>query len=173
MSATTIFQYILLIALILFTAFNFYAFTVGKKKKQQATNNYQQTLKALEQQAYEAMQERKIHFDQKQGYINDLNEGILITFDHANHLVGITLKDAFYLFGFSDFLGVKQTYDTLENGKLTNIAVEIETKDSVITLLFGTKEWKRNSYLGKFLLSDSQELCTLLERECKSAASTN
>ena len=166
MSAAHIFQYFLLILLIGITALNFYALTVGRKKKKQAHANYQQTLRLLEQRAFEKMQEHKVHFDEKQGYINDLSEGCLLTFDTKKKMVGITLKDDFYLFSYDEFISCKQTYETLENNKLANISVEIETKDSFITLIFGSKAWKAKSYLGKFLLSDSKEFCSLLESRC-------
>ncbi|ADY14789.1 hypothetical protein [Sphaerochaeta globosa] len=166
MTFTTTIQYLLLALLALFTLFNIYSLTTGKKKRKLAAANYQQTLRSLEQKAYELMQQKKLKFDVKQGYINDLNEGILLTFDTKHRMVGIVLKDAEYLFSYEEFVSCKQTYETLENKKISNISVEIETKDSIISLLFGSKAWKPNSYLGKFLLSDSKELCTLLEKYC-------
>jgi hypothetical protein len=33
-------------------------------------------------------------------------------------------------------------------------------------LVFGSKAWRRKSYLGKFLLQDSKEFCTILENHC-------
>ena len=166
MTAAQLFQYLLLFLLIGFTALNFYALTVGRKKKKQAHANYKQTLRLLEQRAYEKMQEHNVHFDEKQGYMNDLSEGILLTFDTKKKMVGITLKDAFYLFAYADFVSCKQTYETVDKNKLANISVEIETKDSIITLVFGSKSWKATSYLGKFLLSDTKEFCSLLESHC-------
>jgi hypothetical protein len=167
MNVSSIIQYVLLVLLVAITLLNIYALTVGKKKKQQATANYKQTLRDLELKAYDLMKEHKLSFDEKHGYINDSGSGILLTFDNEKQMAGITLSDEFYLFPFSDFVDCKQTYETLQNKKLSNISVEIETKDSIITLLFGLKAWRPNSYLGKFLLSDTQEFCTILKRQCE------
>ena len=166
MTFTTTIQYLLLALLVLFTLFNIYSLTTGKKKRKLAAANYQQTLRSLEQKAYELMQQKKLKFDVKQGYINDLNEGILLTFDTTHNVAAVVLKDAEYVFTYDEFITCTQHYETLENKKISNITVEIETKDSIISLLFGSKPWKPNSYLGKFLLSDSREFCTLLERYC-------
>ena len=166
MTFTTILQYLLLALLAVVTLFNFYSLTVGKKKRNQAKINYQQTLSALERKAFELMKQKNLKFDVKQGYINDLNDGILLTFDTTHKTVAVVLKDAEYLFGYDEFISSTQHYETLENNRITNITVEIETKDSIISLLFGSKAWKPNSYLGKFLISDSREFCTLLERYC-------
>lgn len=166
MNVTSIFQYLLLVLLAAVTVLNIYALTVGKKKKQQASVNYQQTLRNLEQRAFELMKEHKLSFDEKHGYINDIGAGILLAFDNEKKMVGITLAEDFYLFGFSDYISCKQKYETLENKKLSNISVEIDTQDSIITLVFGSKAWKPTSYLGKFLLSDTQEFCTILENHC-------
>ncbi|MEA4865718.1 MAG: hypothetical protein VB088_10020 [Sphaerochaeta sp.] len=175
MTYTPILQYLLLALLAVVTIFNFYALTIGKKKRNRAKANYQQTLRSLEQKAFELMQQHKLKFDIKQGYINDLNDGILLTFDTKKRMVAVVLKDAEYLFGYDEFISCSQHYETLENNKISNITVEIETKDSIISLLFGSKAWKPKSYLGKFLLSDSKEFCTLLERYClgKEASSSS
>jgi hypothetical protein len=153
MTFTTILQYLLLALLAVVTLFNFYSLTVGKKKRNQAKINYQQTLSALERKAFELMKQKNLKFDVKQGYINDLNDGILLTFDTTHKTVAVVLKDAEYLFGYDEFISCTQHYETLENNK-------------IISLLFGSKAWKPNSYLGKFLISDSREFCTLLERYC-------
>lgn len=167
MTFTTILQYLLLALLALLTIFNLYSMTTGRKKRKLAAANYQQTLRSLEQKAYELMQQKKLKFDVKQGYLNDLNEGILLTFDTKHKIAAVVLKDAEYVFAYDEFISCTQHYETLENKKISNITVEIETKDSIISLLFGSKPWKPNSYLGKFLLSDSKEFCTLLERYCQ------
>lgn len=166
MTFSTIIQYLLLALLALLTVFNIYSLTTGKKKRKLAAANYQLTLRALEQKAYELMKQKNLKFEAKQGYINDLNDGILLTFDTKNKVAAVVLKDAEYVFNFDEFVSCSQHYETLENKKISNITVEIETKDSIISLLFGSKQWKPNSYLGKFLISDSKEFCTLLERYC-------
>ncbi|NCC65575.1 MAG: hypothetical protein EOM15_13060, partial [Spirochaetia bacterium] len=111
MTVSSIIQYVLLAFLVAITLLNLYALTVGKKKKQQATANYQQTLRDLELKAYDLMQKHKLSFDEKHGYINDSGSGILLTFDTKNRMVGITLSDEFYLFPFSDFIDCKQKYE--------------------------------------------------------------
>ncbi|MDY0290068.1 MAG: hypothetical protein RBR15_14680 [Sphaerochaeta sp.] len=160
-------QYVLLAFLVLLTLFNLYTLTIGRRKKKQAVASFKQTLAELENKTFKEMRKRQLNFSEKHGYINDLNEGILLTFDHGKKKVGITLKDAFYLIPFDSVLACKALYDTLDNGKWTNITVELETKDQVITLLFGSRSWKPKSTLGTFILADAQEFCSLVTKYCK------
>jgi len=165
-------QYVLLAFLVLLTLFNLYALTIGRKKKKQAVANFKQTLAELENKTFKEMKKRQLHFSEKHGYINDLNEGILLTFDHDKRKVGITLKDAFYLIPFDDVLSCAAMHDTLDNGKWTNITVELETEEQVITLLFGSRSWKPTSSLAKFILDDSKEFSTLVNKYCKGEQDT-
>ncbi len=161
-----LFQYVLLAFLVLLTLFNLYALTIGRKKKKQAVANFKQTLAELENKTFKEMKKRQLHFSEKHGYINDLNEGILLTFDHEKKKMGITLKDAFYLINFDEVLNCTAKHDTLDSGKWTNITVELETTKQVITLLFGSRSWKPTSTLAKFILDDSKELSTLVNTYC-------
>jgi len=160
-------QYVLLAFLVLLTLFNFYALTIGRKKKKQAVATFKQTLAELENKTFKEMKKRQLHFSEKHGYINDLNEGILLTFDHDKRKMGITLKDAFHLIPYDDVLSCTAKHDTLDNGKWTNITVELETEEQVITLLFGSRSWKPSSTLAKFILDDSKEFSTLVNKYCK------
>ncbi|MGH0052144.1 MAG: hypothetical protein ACQ5SW_01980 [Sphaerochaetaceae bacterium] len=163
-----ILQYFLIILLIVITAINLYALTIGKKNRNRATANYQLTLQKLGARVNELMKEYGYDFADRQGYINDIGDGILLCFDTKKQVVGIALAETFYHFSYADFISCKQTYDEIsERGKLSNISVTIETKEEIITLVFGTKAWRKNSYLGKFLLQDSKEFCSILERHCK------
>lgn len=162
-----LFQYVLLAFLVLLTLFNLYALTIGRKKKKQAVAKFKQTLAELENKTFKEMKKRQLHFSEKHGYINDLNEGILLTFDHEKKKMGITLKDAFYLFNFADVFNCTAKHDTLDSGKWTNILVELETKEQVITLLFGSRSWKPNSSLAKFILDDSKEFSNLVNKYCR------
>jgi hypothetical protein len=128
---------------------------------------FKQTLAELENKTFKEMKKRQLHFSEKHGYINDLNEGILLTFDHEKRKMGITLKDAFYLIPFDDVLSCTAKHDTLDDGKWTNITVELETKEQIITLLFGSRSWKPSSNLAKFILDDSKEFSSLVNKYCK------
>jgi hypothetical protein len=161
-----LFQYVLLAFLVLLTLFNLYALTFGRKKKKQAVAKFKQTLAELENKTFKEMKKRQLFFSEKHGYINDLNEGILLTFDHEKKKMGITLKDAFYLFNFAEVLGCTAKHDTLSSGKWTNISVGLETKEQVITLLFGSRNWKPKSTLAKFILDDSKEFSNLVNKYC-------
>lgn len=159
-------QSVILVALVLLTLFNLYALTIGRKKKKQAVALYQKTLADLEVKTFAEMKKRQLFFSEKHGYINDLNEGILLTFDHEKKKMGITLKDAFYLIPFSDVVSCTASHTTLDNGKWIDIIVQLETEKQVITLLFGAKSWKSNSTLANFILSDTKEFCTLVTKYC-------
>lgn len=162
----TLLQYVLLTFLVLLTMFNLYSLTIGRKKKKKAVASFKQTLAELENKTFKEMKKRNLFFSEKHGYINDLNEGILLIFDHEKKKLGITLKDAFHLFDFDEVIGCTPNHDTLDTGKWTNITVEIETKEQVLTLLFGSRAWKPNSTLAKFILDDSKEFCSLVNRYC-------
>lgn len=157
-------KYILLTLLVLLTLFNLYSLTIGRKKKKQAVANFKQILADLENKTFKEMKKRQLNFSEKRGYINDFNEGILLTFDYENEKIGITLKDKFYLIPFADILSCTENHDTLENGKWTNIRVELETKEQFITLLFGSREWRPKSTLAKFILDDTKEFCSLINK---------
>ena len=158
---------ILMVFLVLLTIFNLYSLTIGRKKKKQAVTGFKQTLAELENITFKEMKKRQLHFSEKHGYINDLGAGILLTFDHEKKKMGITLKDQFYLINFDDVLTCTSKHDVLENGKLTNITVELETNEQIITLLFGSRSWKSTSTLAKFILKDCEEFCTLVNKYCK------
>ncbi len=160
-------QYVLLAFLVLLTLFNLYSLTIGRKKKKQAVAAFKQTLAELEGKTFKEMKKRQLFFSEKHGYINDLNEGILLTFDHEKRKVGITLKDAFYLINFDEVISCTAKHDTLDTGKWTNITVDLETKDQVITLLFGSRFWKPNSTLAKFILNDAKEFASFVNKYCK------
>lgn len=166
MSFTSILQYFFLVLLILVTLANFYSLTFGKKRKQQGKTLYQQTLRQLQEKARDEMKTWKLSFEEQRGYFNDANEGILLAFDNKAQVVGIILKDSFFHFAYADLVSCTRHYDTLTNKKITNIHVVVETKEEYITLLFGTRSYKPNSYLGKFILEDSQEFCTFLTEYC-------
>ena len=159
-------QYVLLGFLVLLTLFNLYALTIGRKKKKQAVANFKQTLAELENKTFKEMKKRQLNFSEKHGYINDLNEGILLTFDHEKRRMGITLKDAFYLIPFDEVISCTSKHDIMDNGKWTNITVELETKKQITTLLFGSRSWKPNSTLAKFILDDSKEFSSLVNKYC-------
>ena len=158
---------VLLVLLVLLTLFNLYSLTIGRKKKKQAVANFKQTLADLENKTFKEMKKRQLFFSEKHGYINDLNEGILLTFDHEKKKVGITLKDAFHLINFDEVISCTPKHDTLDNGKWTNITVELETKEKILTLLFGSRSWKPTSTLAKFILKDSEEFCSLINKYCR------
>jgi len=166
MNFTSIIQYLLLVLLIAFTLVNIYSFTIGRKKRKSASHNYQEILRKLEQQAFNYMKKHKLKFVEKRGYITDSGEGILLTFDFDHQKVGITLSEEIHVFDFSEFITCERTYDTLNNGKITNVEVNVKTTRGDITLLFGSKPRKPKSYLGGFLLSDSQEFCDYLMESC-------
>ncbi|NLZ76419.1 MAG: hypothetical protein GX911_00415 [Spirochaetales bacterium] len=166
MSTLTVFQYILLVILILFTLVNFYAFTFGRKRSEQGKALYRQTLNQLHQKALTEMKRHGISFEEQRGYLNDLNEGILLAFDTKKKIAGIVLKDSFFHFPYENLVSCTRQYDTLANKKITHVRVIIETTDEYITLLFGSRSYKPNSFLGKFILEDSQEFCTILTESC-------
>lgn len=160
MSTTAIIQYILLLLLVAFTLFNLYAFTAGKKRRRAAQSDFRRTLAALEQEALAVVEQEKVSFETKIGYMNDRNQGILLTFDAQHEVLGIFLSGEHHLIRADRFISATQRYEALGDKKITNIVVDIETEESVITVLFASRSYRPSSYLGKFILSDSREFAS-------------
>ncbi len=166
MSFTKILEYILFIALILLTLFNFYILTVGRKKKQRGEADFRKILATLENKTFEEMKRNHLDFGEKHGYINDSGQGIFLAFDQKKKMLGITILEEFYLIPYDEVLSCEVKNDTLPKDKITNIRVELETKDSRISFAFGKKVWKEKSHLGTFLLSDAKEFCAFVTSHC-------
>lgn len=160
MTTTSIIQYILLVLLVIFTVFNFYNLTAGKKRRKAAQNEFKRTLALLEQDAMKVVKKEKVAFETKIGYMNDQGQGILLTFDKEHELLGIFLSGEHHIIRKDEFVSAKQRYEQCDGKKITNIVVEVETTSSVLAIIFGTREYRPTGYLGKFILSDSEEFAT-------------
>jgi hypothetical protein len=167
MSTTEI---ILLIVLIPITAFNLYYLTIGKKKKKAAAKNYRQTFSELESKTIAEMEKNNLKFDEKQAFLNDVGQGVQLSFSKESGQMAITLKDAFHLMPFSDMQVCSVQHDE-SNGKYSNIRVEIKTTDKVITIVFGTKPWRPKSMLGKMVIGEATEFCNLVNAHSNLAVS--
>ena len=166
MSFTKILEYILFIALILLTLFNFYSLTIGRKKKRKGEEDFHKILANLENKTFEEMKKNHLDFGEKHGYINDSGQGIFLAFDQKKRMLGITTLEEFYLISYGEILSCEVKNDSLPKNRITNIRVELETKDSQISFVFGKKIWKGKSHLGTFLLSDAKEFCTFVTSHC-------
>jgi hypothetical protein len=166
MAFSKIIQYILFVALILLTVFNFYALTTGRKKKIKGEQTFKQILIDLENKAFSEMKKNHVVFDEKHGYLNDANQGFFLTFDSKNRKMGITLKEEFYLIAYDEVISCEVKNDPLPKGLVTNVRVELETKDDLLVFVFGTKKWKTKSHWGAFLLADAQEFCKMVTSHC-------
>ncbi|AEV29792.1 hypothetical protein SpiGrapes_2005 [Sphaerochaeta pleomorpha str. Grapes] len=159
MSFSKIIQYILFVALVLLTVFNFYALTTGRKKKLKGEETFKKILRDLENRVFSEMKKNHISFDEKHGYINDTNQGFFLAFDSKNRKMGIATNDEFFLLGYDEVVSCGVKSDPLQRGLVTNVRVELETKEDLLVFVFGTKKWKTKSHWGAFLLSDAQEFC--------------
>lgn len=157
MNRTSIIQYLLLVLLAAFTLFNFYNFTVGKKRRKAANSTYKHTLALLEQDAMAVVKKKKVAFETKVGYINDQNQGILLTFDTAHELVGIFLAGEHHIIRADEFVSAIRRFEQSGQKKITNIVVDVETTTSILTVSFATRAYRPTGYLGKFILQDSEE----------------
>ncbi|HZJ88359.1 MAG TPA: hypothetical protein VFC80_04325 [Sphaerochaeta sp.] len=156
----SILQLILFAVLIPLTLFNFYFFTIGRKKRSRSQAEYQQILAKIERQAMEISKQAQLPFETQLRFLNDASQGILLAFDSVGELVGVFFDGSHHLFYRKDFLKAKQRWDQVDAKRITNISVEIETTEEVLTVIFGTKAYRPNSYLGKFILEDTQDFCT-------------
>lgn len=162
MSTMKIVQYILLVLLAALTIFNFYYFTVGRKRKNAAKVQYQQTLGIIERQAVTIVKREKLPIATQMGYLNDRNQGILLTFDKAGEMAAIFLDGEHHIITSDQFVKASQHYDEDGPNKITNVTVEVETTDSLLSLSFGDGSYRPSSYLGKFILEDSKDFCDRL-----------
>ncbi len=162
MSAMKIIQYILLVLLAALTVFNFYYFTVGRKRKGMAKAQYQQTLGIIERQAVAIVKREILPIETQMGYLNDRNQGILLTFDKAGQMAAIFLDGEHHIITADQFVKASQRYDQDGPKKITNVTVEVETVDSLLSLNFGGGSYRPTSYLGKFILEDSKDFCDRL-----------
>lgn len=160
MSITAIIQYIILLLLIALTLFNLYNFTVGKRRRKSAHTDYKRTIALLEQDALAVVKKEKLRFETQIGYINDQNQGILLTFDKEGEMVGIFLTGEHHIIRFDEFISATRHYTEEENKRITAIVVDVETTTSVLTITFGSRTYRASSYLGKFILSDSEEFAS-------------
>ena len=167
MSTTEI---ILVIVLIPITAFNLYYFTIGKKKRKAAAQNYRQIFSELESKTIAEMEKNKLKFDEKQAFLNDIGQGVQLSFSKESRHMAITLKDAFHVLPLSDLQACSvQHYES--KGKYSNIRVEIKTADKVITIVFGTRPWRPKSMLGKMVFDEATEFCNLVNAHSHPAVS--
>ncbi|MCK9548945.1 MAG: hypothetical protein M0Q37_10585, partial [Sphaerochaeta sp.] len=162
MSITAIIQYILLLLLVAFTIFNIYNFTAGRKRRAAAKAQYERTLALLEQDAMAVVKKEKVTFATKMGYINDQNQGILLAFDKDHELVGVFLSGEYHLIRADHFVSATQRYETHDDKKISNVVVDVETSDTILTVTFGARTYRPSSYLGKFILSESQEFANYI-----------
>jgi hypothetical protein len=167
MSASEI---LLLILLIPITAFNIYYLTIGKKKKQAATQQYRQTFSELERKTIAEMEKSNLKLDEKQAFLNDAGQGVQLSFSKESKQMAITMKDAFHLIPFSDVQPCSVQHDE-SNGKYSNIRVEIKTTDKVITIAFGTMAWRPKSFLGRMIIENATDFCNLVNNYCSLAVS--
>ena len=166
MTFPKIIQYILFAALILLTVFNFYALTTGRKKKLKGEETFKKILRDLENKTFVEMKKNHISFDEKHGYINDANQGFFLSFDSKKRKMGIATNDEFFLLDYDEVVSCEVKSDPLAKGLVTNVRIELETKDDQLVFVFGTKEWKPKSRWGAFLLSDAQEFCNFVQSHC-------
>jgi hypothetical protein len=154
-------EIILLIALIPITAFNVYYLTIGKKKKQAASQHIRQTFSELESKTIAEAEKSNIKFNDKQNFLNDALQGVLLSFSTKSRQMAITLKDAFHLIPFGDVRACSVQHDE-SNGMYSNIRVEIKTTDKVITIVFGTRAWKPKSLMENKIMEEATEFCNLV-----------
>jgi hypothetical protein len=166
MSFSKILQYTLFAALILLTIFNFYSLTTGRKKKIKGQELFKQILRDLENKTFSEMKKNHLTFDEKHGYITDENKGFFLAFDAKNRKMGIASLDEFFLIPYGEVVSCQVKSDPLPKGLVTNVRVELETKDDLLVFVFGSKKWKLKSHWGTFLLSDTQEFCQHVVSHC-------
>lgn len=157
-------EIILLIALVPLTAFNLYLLAMRKKRKRGA-KDYMQTFSELENKTIAEMKKNNLAFDEKQAFLNDAGQGVLLSFSKESRQMAIALNDAFYLMPFRDVQACSVQYDA-SNGKYSNIRVEIKATGEVITFVFGTRTWSPKSTVGKMILEEAAECCKLVKTHC-------
>ena len=163
-------EIIILIVLIPLTVLNLYYFTIGKKKKRAAAQGYRQIFSELEKKTITELAKNHLEFDQRQAFLNDAGQGVMLSFSEQSRQMAITLKDSFHLIPFSDVRTCSVRHDE-SNGKYFNIRVELKTTDRPITIAFGTRHWSPKSIWGKMIIEDATEFCNLVNTHCNRGVS--
>jgi hypothetical protein len=153
------------IVLVLFTAFNIYILTIGKKKRQAVAQSYKKTFSELANKTIAEAEKNNVKLDDKHFYLNDVAEGVQLSFDKESRKMAITLKDAFHLIPFSDVQPCSVQHDE-SNGKCSNIRVEVRTADKVIPIVFGKEARRPKSFLGKMVIENATEFCNVINAYC-------
>jgi hypothetical protein len=156
-------QYILFLLLGLVTLLNLYYFTIGRKRKRAVDASVQQTMHTLDRRTAELAKQKKLSFDVKQNYLNDRSQGVVLAIDSTQRIIAIILETETHLLTCDEVRKAQQTYQTLPGGKITNLCVEVETPDAVISITFASRTYRPTSYLGKFLLEESAEFAATIE----------
>ena len=93
-----------------------------EKKKKAAAQNYRQTFSELESKTIAEMEKNNLKVDEKQAFLNDIGQGVQLSFSKESRQMAVTLKDAFHLIPLSDVQVCSVQHDEL-NGKYSNIRV--------------------------------------------------
>lgn len=169
LSVMHIVLYILFLLLGLVTLFNLYYFFIGRKRKRAIDASVQRTMYALDRRASGIEHQRDLSFDVKQNYLNDRSQGVVLAIDSTKRVVAIILAEETHFISCEELVKAQQTYQTLPGGKITDLCVEVETQDAIISVTFASRRYRPTSYLGKFLLEESAEFVATIEGACASS----
>jgi hypothetical protein len=159
-------QYIVLFALALLTALNFYTLTRGRKKRKEGEEHFRKVFEELERKTDREAEAHGLSLDDRHGYLNDAGKGYFLSFDGERRMVGITTEEDFLAIPYDKVRSCTVCSEPLKNGKHTDIRVELETTEETLRFVFGTKQWNPKSHLGAFLFSDADQFRDFVKDRC-------
>ena len=149
-------MYILLMILIAFTIFNFYALLTSKKRRAKSAASYYQEMGTIEDSLLKLMKERALNFTTVKRLMNDKGQGIVIVTDPEKRKAAIGMRGDTELFSFdeltdahADFTKGKRRYHT------ASVTAVIRGVD--ITYEIGTRPFFRRGIIGKVIYETAGE----------------
>ena len=160
MNIKDILMYILLMVLIAFTLFNFYAMMTSKKRRARSAASYQQEMGTIENNLLKLMKERALNFTTVKRLMNDK---IVVT-DPEKRKAAIGMRGDIELFAFEDLESAGKEYLQGEKGKILGSRVYAVISGTKYEYTIGSRPFRPKGPLGKVVYDTTEEFHTELER---------
>lgn len=158
-------MYILLMILIAFTIFNFYALLTSKKRRAKSAASYYQEMGTIEDSLLKLMKERALNFTTVKRLMNDKGQGIVIVTDPEKRKAAIGMRGDTELFSFEDLEDAGKEYLHGEKkGKVLGSRVYAVISGTRFEYTIASKPFSPKGPFGKVLYQTTEEFYDELMR---------
>jgi hypothetical protein len=162
MTASQIALYIVALILIACTLWNLYTMLTSKKRKAVAAAQFKQVMARLELDTLAVMKKKRLNFNEKHSFVNDCDEGILLCMDTEAKMLCLSRKNDIRLIPYDSIIGCEVfTHSPSDRPKLLSgvhaTITTTQTGDEEIEVVFASKNHRRKSVIGKFIMDVSME----------------